>query len=696
MLAAGPGCDGGVGNTTGDGGTGYTESGLPLCPASQQSGLWLLPFGPLAPEINTGTSQTLTVIVTKSSTQQGQGSPMVGKVVTFKKITQTGDATLDKTSVPTDKDGLAAVTFKAGKKEGIYQVEASSAGTCPVTFSVDVRKPQVTLTIIAPKTSTFDTFTGARIPIVAQASQSTEKYGSTAIADAEITFTLTLGKTSETLLSPVAGGKGAATLKVKTNVTGRATAMLDTGSKVINQLKVTAALTGTADASVILRIVGVNLGKCKSDAECPLGYNCVKGKCEPPVTTPPSGCKSNADCTPPLICQVSTGKCLKGTGKTCDPIEGTGCAKDEVCIGNQCAKLPPTCKDNSDCPSGYICVNGTCVPQGKPPGKGCTSNSNCPPGQVCINGKCVPKSTCLIKHNPDRLKGNWKFDSLLHLRDALSPVLKGLLGTAGTLNSIISGTFSISGVPSIISSLVSKYLQSLIKSYVPPWGTQLVAALSNINDVCDDMRVLSTVKMTSTGTDSYVCAEVWDIVEFTFQGKKISSPPQAIPTIGKVKVPNYTGYEICGTLLLSKHSVTNQVGGIVKWAIDTSLSLITCGIKSVPCYNSVSQALSKSIDCQKLAMQLDKVIQGIWSGAPSVAGIVAQACLTQKNSLITTITNELNALATKLSLMEMTGTATIPLPGKDTVLTGGKWDGVLGSSIAKGNFNGEFTAKRAP
>jgi hypothetical protein len=37
---------------------------------------------------------------------------------------------------------------------------------------------------------------------------------------------------------------------------------------------------------------------------------------------------------------------------------------------------PPTtgCTSSSQCPSGYICVNGQCVQS-----KGCTSNSECPP-----------------------------------------------------------------------------------------------------------------------------------------------------------------------------------------------------------------------------------------------------------------------------------------------------------------------------
>ena len=44
------------------------------------------------------------------------------------------------------------------------------------------------------------------------------------------------------------------------------------------------------------------------------------------------------------------------------------------------------CKVDTDCPVGYICDNGVCVPEIV----GCTVDADCPEGYICQNGACVP------------------------------------------------------------------------------------------------------------------------------------------------------------------------------------------------------------------------------------------------------------------------------------------------------------------
>ena len=51
-----------------------------------------------------------------------------------------------------------------------------------------------------------------------------------------------------------------------------------------------------------------------------------------------------------------------------------------------------SCTSNADCPPGYICQNGECIPSTTT----CTNNNDCPPGYICQNGQCVvcPPQEC--------------------------------------------------------------------------------------------------------------------------------------------------------------------------------------------------------------------------------------------------------------------------------------------------------------
>jgi hypothetical protein len=665
---------------------GDTDAGP--CAASAASGVWLLPFGPLTQEIGTEGTASVTVVVVKGSVRQGEGKPLSALEVAFRLITASGDVSLSEETVPTGADGLASTTLEAGSEEGVYQVEASAQGTCPTTFTIDVRRPLRQLRAVTP--SPLDTFTATRVPLAVEAT--TDGYAK--LKGEEIEFKLGMGKSPDATLRTVDGLDDGDALTVKTDVAGRATVMLLTGSTPIPQLVVEASMSGTAPVQFVVRIHQGHNKACKDDEECPLGYTCLGGLCEAPPTAPATGCTSDADCAAPTVCDVATGQCLQPTGTACDPIEGTGCAPGEVCVGYTCAKLPTGCSDNSDCPPGWVCDNGACVPGGSPPTGGCKVPADCPAGNTCVNGVCTPKSNCIIVHSPDRLAGTWSYDSTLHLQQALGPVFKGLLATGSLLSAIIEGTFAIPGLPSSVSSTVGKYLKQLIDQYVPPWGQQLVLALGDLDDILKDMRVLSTVETTSVGKDSYVNSEQWDLVEFTFNGQPISTPPSAVPQIGQVTIPSYTSHEVCGVLFIDKHQVGNAMGGAVLWAVNAALSVVTCSVKNVPCYSSVDQALQQTIDCQALGQQLDSVVKSIWSGAPSVAGLVTQACNAEKQKLIGELTKELAALTTQLSLLQLSGTVAIPDPPGDTQLTGGEWYGVLGNSSSKHNFEGEFSAKR--
>ncbi len=54
------------------------------------------------------------------------------------------------------------------------------------------------------------------------------------------------------------------------------------------------------------------------------------------------------------------------------------------------AEVPPECSIDADCPLGYVCRNGVCVPEDEIPPITCSIDADCPTGYVCQNGVCVP------------------------------------------------------------------------------------------------------------------------------------------------------------------------------------------------------------------------------------------------------------------------------------------------------------------
>lgn len=99
----------------------------------------------------------------------------------------------------------------------------------------------------------------------------------------------------------------------------------------------------------------------------------------PPVYKDICFCDENGICPGCHTCNPDTG--------ICDPI----CPDKDCCDGICC-----DCTDDNDCPTGQICVNGTCVcPPGQkkcPDGicKECCDSTDCPPCYECVGGSCVP------------------------------------------------------------------------------------------------------------------------------------------------------------------------------------------------------------------------------------------------------------------------------------------------------------------
>jgi hypothetical protein len=96
------------------------------------------------------------------------------------------------------------------------------------------------------------------------------------------------------------------------------------------------------------------------------------------------------------------------------------------------------------------------------------------------------------------------------------------------------------------------------------------------------------------------------------------------------------------------------------------------------------------VDCPQLAAAVAQDNQG---QIPGLEAIVLAACTTAKQTFVTKLMQELDDLALKMTYMSLAAKADIASAAQ---LVNGKWYGVLGDALSKGNFEGTFTGQKQP
>ena len=155
---------------------------------------------------------------------------------------------------------------------------------------------------------------------------------------------------------------------------------------------------------------------------CPMGTFCngATGQCEQGCTDQPNMPNS---CTSGEICNLATGSCVPDNCPGKDPTSCMGdvrapywnptacacvqCIRDEQCGPNE------TCNDNGECGTCNTPCNantpGTC--QGNTPYcvsgccRQCIGSADCPSGQVCVSGTCGQEPDCT--NNPSICPAQW-------------------------------------------------------------------------------------------------------------------------------------------------------------------------------------------------------------------------------------------------------------------------------------------------
>jgi hypothetical protein len=126
-------------------------------------------------------------------------------------------------------------------------------------------------------------------------------------------------------------------------------------------------------------------GQCTDSTQCPGTERCVQGACTP-------ACDATTACPTGYSCDVSKGVCT-GNPTPCGA-GGTVCTGGTVCSQDHCVA---PCGDGGTCTTGSVCIEGGCVPDGKPRFTCSTegAQSECATGSLCLH------HSCYIACNPD-------------------------------------------------------------------------------------------------------------------------------------------------------------------------------------------------------------------------------------------------------------------------------------------------------
>lgn len=149
-----------------------------------------------------------------------------------------------------------------------------------------------------------------------------------------------------------------------------------------------------ADGVCVACLDGEDLGNCRIciggtivAIDCPDGHcNPNNGNCQE--------CLNNSHCSGPNECCGPTGACDCCPGYILDPatnqcVPAPPCTSAEDCTATygKCYYCTPSGCQPIVCPAGFICdpLTGDCVPS--------CEDGNCPEGYGCLNGRCVPCNT---------------------------------------------------------------------------------------------------------------------------------------------------------------------------------------------------------------------------------------------------------------------------------------------------------------
>jgi hypothetical protein len=149
----------------------------------------------------------------------------------------------------------------------------------------------------------------------------------------------------------------------------------------------------TTSFSCYMSCLDSNLNDDDSRCSSLGALHCDRGWCYADMADGERWCNEHSDCVS-NYCDLSKGICSSGDNS---------CISDNDCNGLKCMVeqgyyCVTTCQQegvdtDALCASGYVCQDGSCVPNLLDNGASCTGNGNCESGN-CQNGVCCASGAC--------------------------------------------------------------------------------------------------------------------------------------------------------------------------------------------------------------------------------------------------------------------------------------------------------------
>lgn len=341
-----------------------------------------------------------------------------------------------------------------------------------------------------------------------------------------------------------------------------------------------------------------------------------------------------------------------------------GCANDNLNTlkGDEVPEEPIGCVDNSDCPIGYICVNGECIPTGVPNGDDPTVNDGADPGdELDPNDGLDPD----VPTYPIGVSGSWITEYHLDWSEYLGP-LGGLGLEIDLLDQVLLGNEDLNNIP-----LIGTILQQAVDNYIPSWVSDLVHILNGIVQFFQDVKIDAAMEVAHAGGDAPISGEEdWEYATvMIIDGCPLGMQDPGYPACAEVSVPlneHVTNFGVIGAealpfegsvsgdqFLLPQRRVRFQIAQLVTYILNYVTELASQGQ-----FQTLETALQSLVDCGALSQEVANTLCSSF-GICGMEATIENLCIQSRNEVISQVISILDAIMVEWEIMRFDQAATI-------------------------------------